>query len=110
MSNSDQASFARVYCTKVQAELDFICGQLIKLLNNNLLENAFSDEKKVFYHKIKADYYQHLAKFKADEAKKAAAESATRHVQMPPTLHQEIFLSHTHNSPGPCSHFLGVPV
>merc|ERR1711865_1284952 len=44
--------------------------------NGNLLEKATTDETKVFYHKMKADYYRYIAEFKLDDAKKSAAESA----------------------------------
>merc|ERR1719484_18400 len=69
--NNDQAAFAREYCVKVESELDSICSQILELLNGNLLEKASSDESKVFYHKMKADYYRYIAEFKADDAKKA---------------------------------------
>jgi len=74
--NADQAGFAREYCTKVENELDSICSQILELLNSNLLEKASTDESKVFYHKMKADYYRYIAEFKTGEAKTAAAESA----------------------------------
>ena len=33
-----------------------ICSQILELLNGNLPEKASTDELKVFYHKMKADY------------------------------------------------------
>jgi len=74
--NTEQAGFAREYCQKVETELDSICSQILELLNGNLLEKASTDESKVFYHKMKADYYRYIAEFKLDDAKKSAAESA----------------------------------
>jgi len=76
--NSEQAQFAREYCQKVETELDQICSTILELLNGNLLDKASSDESKVFYHKMKADYYRYIAEFKADDAKKAAAENARK--------------------------------
>merc|ERR1712238_19157 len=76
--NADQATFAREYCTKVENELDNICSQILELLNGNLLEKASTDESKVFYHKMKADYYRYIAEFKTDDAKKTAAENARK--------------------------------
>merc|ERR1712151_1059461 len=35
-------------------------------------------KSKVFYHKMKADYYRYIAEFKTDDAKKAAAENARK--------------------------------
>merc|ERR1712127_916616 len=74
--NTDQAQFAREYCVKVETELDSICSQILELLNGNLLEKASTDESKVFYHKMKADYYRYIAEFKTEDAKTAAAENA----------------------------------
>merc|ERR1712151_848230 len=76
--NDQQAGFAREYCTKVEKELDEICNAILALLNGNLLEKASNDESKVFYHKMKADYYRYIAEYKQDEAKKGAAESARK--------------------------------
>merc|ERR1712203_877748 len=59
-------------------ELDQICGTILELLNGNLLDKASNDESKVFYHKMKADYYRYIAEFKSDDAKKSAAESARK--------------------------------
>merc|ERR1712216_330173 len=76
--NNEQAAFAREYCAKVEAELAAICSQILELLNGNLLEKASSDESKVFYHKMKADYYRYIAEFKTGDAKKQAAEDARK--------------------------------
>jgi 14-3-3 protein epsilon len=76
--NNDQAAFAREYCAKVEGELDAICSQILELLNGNLLEKASSDESKVFYHKMKADYYRYIAEFKTGDDKTAAAENARK--------------------------------
>ena len=47
-------------------------------MNGNLLAKSSSDESKVFYHKMKADYYRYMAEFKTEGAKKDAAENATK--------------------------------
>merc|ERR1712232_1289341 len=76
--NDANAGFAREYCAKVETELDSICGTILELLNGNLLAKASSDESKVFYHKMKADYYRYIAEFKTDDKKKDAAENARK--------------------------------
>merc|ERR1711976_221066 len=76
--NDDNAKFAREYCCKVETELDKICGTILALLNGNLLAKASTDESKVFYHKMKADYYRYIAEFKIDDKKKEAAENARK--------------------------------
>merc|ERR1711939_860006 len=76
--NEDNAKFAREYCGKVETELDITCGTILGLLNGALLAKASTDESKVFYHKMKADYYRYIAEFKADDKKKEAAEHARK--------------------------------
>merc|ERR1711904_334373 len=76
--NDEQAKFAKEYCGKVEAELQKICDTILTLLDKNLLEKASTDESKVFYHKMKADYYRYIAEFKEGDAKKAAAENARK--------------------------------
>ena len=74
--NEEQAKFAKEYCGKVEEELDKICNAILKVLDENLIAKASSGESKVFYQKMKADYYRYIAEFKDGDAKKAAAESA----------------------------------
>ena len=56
----DSAKYCREYCMKGEGELYDICGAILGLLDGNLLSNASSDESKVFYHKMKADYYRYI--------------------------------------------------
>merc|ERR1712127_958302 len=76
--NEENAKYAQDYLAIVEGELDKICGTILDLLNGNLLEKASSDETKVFYHKMKADYYRYMAEFKDGDAKKQAAEDARK--------------------------------
>merc|ERR1711941_247291 len=46
------------------------------LLSNNLISKASTGESKVFYQKMKADYYRYIAEFTDGDAKTKAAESA----------------------------------
>jgi 14-3-3 protein epsilon len=76
--NEENAKYAQDYLAIVEGELDKICGTILDLLNGNLLAKSSSDESKVFYHKMKADYYRYMAEFKTEGAKKDAAENATK--------------------------------
>ena len=71
--NEEEAKYAREYCQKVETELDTICGAILELLNGNLLSKVSSDESKVFYHKMKADYSGYIAEFKSTLFLKAVA-------------------------------------
>merc|ERR1712156_474011 len=61
--NEEQAGFAREYCKKVEAELQKICDTILGLLDKNLINKASTGESKVFYQKMKADYYRYIAEF-----------------------------------------------
>jgi len=79
--NEEQAGFAREYCTKVEVELQKICDTILGLLDGSLISKASSDESKVFYLKMKADYYRYIAEFTDGEKKTAAAEKARQAYQ-----------------------------
>merc|ERR1712046_279417 len=50
------------YKSKVEEELNKICMDILQLLNDHLIAKAeASAEAKVFYLKMKADYYGYLA-------------------------------------------------
>jgi len=74
--NTEQAAWAGEYCAKVEDELQKICDRILTLLDGNLIGKASSGESKVFYQKMKADYYRYLAEFQAGDKKTKAAESA----------------------------------
>merc|ERR1712032_1631870 len=74
--NEDNAKFAKEYCGKVEAELDKICNSILGVLDTNLVPKCSQDESKVFYLKMKADYYRYIAEFTDGDKKTKAAESA----------------------------------
>mmetsp|Transcript_65958 Transcript_65958/g.187360 ORF Transcript_65958/g.187360 Transcript_65958/m.187360 type:complete len:242 (+) Transcript_65958:102-827(+) len=74
--NEEQAKYAKEYCQKVEAELQKICDTILGLLDGNLISKATNGESKVFYQKMKADYYRYIAEFRDGEDKSKAAENA----------------------------------
>merc|ERR1711972_900809 len=74
--NEDQAKYAKEYCSKVEKELQKICDTILGLLDGNLISKATTGESKVFYQKMKADYFRYIAEFSDGDAKTKAAESA----------------------------------
>merc|ERR1711897_38187 len=72
----EQSKWAKEYCSKVEEELQSICGKILKLLTDNLISKASTGESKVFYQKMKADYYRYIAEFSDGAAKSTAAENA----------------------------------
>merc|ERR1712170_49815 len=74
--NEENAKFAKEYCAKVETELQKICDTILGLLDANLIPKAGNGESKVFYQKMKADYYRYIAEFTDGDKKAKAAESA----------------------------------
>merc|ERR1712166_503501 len=75
--NEEQEKYAQEYCKKVEAELQQICDTILGVLDNNLIPKASSGESKVFYQKMKADYYRYIAEYTEGDKKKGAADAAT---------------------------------
>merc|ERR1712232_185891 len=76
--NSDQAAWALEYRQKIEAELQKICDGILSILDDCLIPKASSGESKVFYQKMKDDYYSYIAEFSTDAKKSAAAENARK--------------------------------
>jgi len=76
--NADNAAFAKEYVTKVETELQGICDTILNLLDGTLIPKAGGGESKVFYQKMKADYYRYIAEFRDGDQKAAAAENARK--------------------------------
>ena len=53
-----------------------ICAEVNKLIGKYLLPKPSTIETKVFYLKIKADYYRYLAKYESNNYRKAAAKNS----------------------------------
>ena len=50
-----------------------ICQDILDLLEEFLVPNSQSDEAKVFFNKMKADYFRYKAEFAIDAQKQKAA-------------------------------------
>lgn len=75
--NEDNAKYAREYCATVEAELQKICDAILVLLDK-LVPKAEGGESKVFFQKMKADYYRYIAEFTDGDKKSEAAENARK--------------------------------
>lgn len=56
--NERNVTLAAAYRTKVEDELNKICNDILILLDQYLIETATNAESKVFYYKMKGDYYR----------------------------------------------------
>merc|ERR1711879_141516 len=79
--NDGNAAYAAEYRGKVETELQKICDTILGLLDANLIPKAGNGESKVFYQKMKADYYRYITEFTEGDKKTKAAESARQAYQ-----------------------------
>ncbi|XP_057702169.1 14-3-3 protein beta/alpha-A [Corythoichthys intestinalis] len=68
--NEKKQQMARDYRVKIEAELKDICNDVLGLLDNFLVMNAKLPESKVFYLKMKGDYFRYLSEVASAEDKK----------------------------------------
>jgi 14-3-3 protein epsilon len=66
----------RSYRIKIENELKDICNDVLGLLDKHLIPHASTGESKVFYYKMKGDYYRYLAEFATGNDRKDAAENS----------------------------------
>mmetsp|Transcript_33733 Transcript_33733/g.86421 ORF Transcript_33733/g.86421 Transcript_33733/m.86421 type:complete len:262 (-) Transcript_33733:330-1115(-) len=74
-SDENKAAKIKEYRTKVEGELVHVCNELLGLLNNTLIPAASSDdEAKVFYLKMKGDYWRYLAEVHTEASRAKDSE------------------------------------
>ncbi|EPZ32100.1 14-3-3 protein [Rozella allomycis CSF55] len=74
--NEENVKRIRVYREKIEKELASICNDILNVLDKHLIPHAGTAESKVFYHKMKGDYYRYLAEFSTSETKKEVADKS----------------------------------
>jgi len=74
--NANKSLMAKEYRTKVETELKKICLDVLKLLDDHLIMHATLHESKVFYLKMKGDYYRYLAEVAVEEKEEDVDKSS----------------------------------
>jgi len=74
--NETNVTRIRSYRAKVEDELASICHDILNVLEQHLIPASTSGESKVFYYKMKGDYYRYLAEFLSGNKRKEAAENS----------------------------------
>ena len=73
-ANSETCKLIRDYKANVEEELTTICSRILDLIKEHLEDGCADGESKVFYKKMKGDYWRYLAEFKGGTERKEAAE------------------------------------
>jgi 14-3-3 protein beta/theta/zeta len=72
----------REYRIKVESELNNVCREVLFLLDNHLIPNASTPESKVFYLKMKGDYFRYLAEFATAENRVIITQDSQKAYQL----------------------------
>jgi 14-3-3 protein epsilon len=92
--NEDRAELISTYKSKIEKELEDICADILAIITDALIPGSSSDEGKVFYYKMKGDYYRYLAEFQSDPQRKETCDlalesyksaSSVSNQELPPT-------------------------
>ncbi|XP_045899909.1 14-3-3 protein zeta-like [Micropterus dolomieu] len=70
-SSERKQTMAKEYREKIEKELKEICQDVLGLLDTYLIPKATAAESKVFYLKMKGDYYRYLAEVATGDEKKS---------------------------------------
>jgi 14-3-3 protein beta/theta/zeta len=71
-------AMSREYREKIEKELRDICQDVLTLLDKFLIPKASNPESKVFYLKMKGDYYRYLAEVATGESRTSVIEDSQR--------------------------------
>ncbi|KAH7823868.1 putative 14-3-3 family protein epsilon [Monocercomonoides exilis] len=74
--NAHHLEMIKKYRAKIEDDLQKNCDDILELLDNNLIPHATTPDAKVFYYKMKGDYFRYLTEFLVDEPKKKAADNS----------------------------------
>jgi 14-3-3 protein beta/theta/zeta len=74
-------AMAKEYREKVEKELKDICQDVLNLLDNHLIPKAGNPESKVFYLKMKGDYYRYLAEVAAGDERNNVIDQSQKAYQ-----------------------------
>ena len=64
------------YKQKIEHELNKYCNEILDMISKQLIDKAGNAEAKVFYHKMKGDYYRYISEYTSGEENKKAGDNA----------------------------------
>ncbi|CAL9194374.1 unnamed protein product [Musa acuminata subsp. burmannicoides] len=79
--NEQNVKLIKDYRQKIEEELTQMCDDILAIIDQHLIPFSSSVESKVFYAKMKGDYYRYIAEFKTEEERKEAADQSLKGYQ-----------------------------
>jgi 14-3-3 protein epsilon len=80
-NNEDNKARAQRYKAEIEEELKGLCDDILNLIDESLLPAAQSSEGRVFYHKMKGDYYRYIAEFASGDLREKTGAKARESYQ-----------------------------
>ena len=74
--NAENVQKVKKYKQAIELELTQICHDILDLLDENLIPSSQSDEAKVFFYKMKADYFRYIAEYAVADQRQQSAQKA----------------------------------
>eukprot|EP00613_Pedinella_sp_CCMP2098_P031708 CAMPEP_0171726884 /NCGR_PEP_ID=MMETSP0991-20121206/25958_1 /TAXON_ID=483369 /ORGANISM="non described non described, Strain CCMP2098" /LENGTH=248 /DNA_ID=CAMNT_0012320505 /DNA_START=80 /DNA_END=826 /DNA_ORIENTATION=- len=74
--HEDKVALIKTYRKSIEKEIEDICAEMLKSIEEKLLPASTSEEGKVFYHKMRGDYLRYLCEFQEADMRKKSAEEA----------------------------------
>ena len=74
--NEAHVKLIKTYRQKIEVELADICLDVLAVLEKHLIPAANSQESKVFYYKMRGDYFRYLAEFKSPDDRTETAQKS----------------------------------
>ena len=71
--NSENVQKVKNYKQQIETELTSICQDILDLLEETLVPNSHSDDAKVFFFKMKADFLRYIAEFSSSDQRTTIA-------------------------------------
>ena len=73
---SKNIGLLRSYKSKIEGELNKFCNEILNLIDSQLLQKASNPEARVFYYKMKGDYYRYISEYTSSAEHTKAGENA----------------------------------
>ncbi|XP_043342876.1 14-3-3 protein beta/alpha-like [Cervus canadensis] len=73
--NEKKQQMGKEYREKIEVELQDICNDVLELLDKYLIPNATQPESKVFYLKMKGNYFRYLSEVASGDNKQTTGQS-----------------------------------
>ncbi|KAK7899023.1 hypothetical protein WMY93_019876 [Mugilogobius chulae] len=73
-NDTKNAEIAKSYREAIEKELNNICDEVVELLEKHLIPNSENDEGKVFYLKMKGDYFRYKAEVASGDEKQGVID------------------------------------